>query len=203
MEVTNLTANADRFTSNAYLVGGGRTTLVDPGAWRGVVEEIDDRVSTLDAVVLTHQHADHVGELAAVVEAFSPEVFAFGPHQHRTTPVADGDSLRIGGERFEAVHTPGHANDHIALVSETTCFSGDLVVYEDEAFSGGSFGRTDRPGQSREMLVNSIEDLLERLPASVESLYPGHGPPYRGTVASVVERALERADRREPKYPGE
>lgn len=203
MDVSNLTANADVFTSNAYLVDGDRTTLVDAGAWPGVVEELRDSVTSLDAVVLTHQHADHIDVLEAVVDAFSPAVYAYGDHPLRSHSLDDGETLEIGGETVETVYTPGHADDHVAFVSESTCFSGDLVVYEDAAFTGGSFGRTDLPGQSRERLIESIELLLERLPASVESLYAGHGPPYHGNVRSVVDRALERAERREPKYPEE
>ncbi|MFB6071233.1 MAG: MBL fold metallo-hydrolase [Halanaeroarchaeum sp.] len=203
MAVDCLTADADVFTSNAYLVRGGRTTLVDAGAMPGTVEAIRDRVDALDAVVLTHQHADHVGQLEGVVEAFDPAVYAFGSHPLRTDELADGDNVRIGGESYEAVHTPGHADDHLAFVSETTLFSGDVVVHDDAAFAYGSFGRTDQPGQSRAVLVESIETLLERLPAGVRRLYAGHGDDFEGDVRDVVETALERAKRHEPKYPDE
>ncbi|MFW5937349.1 MAG: MBL fold metallo-hydrolase [Halanaeroarchaeum sp.] len=203
MNVSCVTAGADVFTANAYLVEGDRTTLVDTGAMPGVVDEIRDRVDFLDAVVLTHQHADHVEQLDAVVEAFSPAVLAAGDHDLRTDALHDGDVVRIGDESFEAVATPGHADDHLAFVSDTTLFSGDVVVHDDGAFTGGSFGRTDLPGQSRTVLIESIERLLERLPESVEYLYAGHGGTFQGDVHAIVERALERAERREPKYPEE
>jgi glyoxylase-like metal-dependent hydrolase (beta-lactamase superfamily II) len=53
---------------------------------------------------------------------------------------------------------------------------------------------------SRERLIESIETLLDRLPDTVESLYAGHGDAFQGDVRAVLERALERARRREPKY---
>ncbi|MFW5896137.1 MAG: MBL fold metallo-hydrolase, partial [archaeon] len=180
-----------------------RTVLVDPGAMAGIVDAVRERVPDLDAIVVTHQHADHVAELEAVVDAFAPEVYAYADHTLRTIDIIDGDHLTIGDETFEAVHTPGHADDHLAFVSERTLFSGDVVVHDDEAFTGGSFGRTDQPGQSRSTLIESIYRLLERLPDSVEYLYPGHGDTFEGDVREVVERALERAERREPKYPDE
>jgi len=203
MAVSNLTADADVFTSNAYLVTGEQTVLVDVGAMPGVVEAVRERTDVLDAVVLTHQHADHVDQLDAVVDAFAPAVYAYADHEHRTQALADGDAVTIGDETFEAVHTPGHAEDHLAFVSETTLFSGDVVVYEDAAFSGGSFGRTDMPGQSRETLIESIDRLLDSMPDDVAHLYAGHGEPFEGDVRSIVTRAIERAERRDPKYPDE
>lgn len=203
MAVSNLTADAESFTSNAHLVTGDRTALVDVGAMPGIVAAIREVTETLDAVHITHQHADHVEQLDAVVEAFDPAVYAHADHPHRTHALADGDSVAIGNEVFDVVSTPGHADDHVAFVSETTLFSGDAVVYEDGAFSDGSFGRTDMAGQSRETLIESIERLLDRLPPSVEGMYAGHGPSFEGDVRRVVERALERAERREPKYPAE
>lgn len=199
MKVRNLTADATVFTANAYLVGGERPTLVDVGAVPGVAEGIDD----LAAIVLTHQHGDHVAELEAVVEAFDPAVYAYDPHPLRTDELVDGDEVRIGETAFEVVYTPGHATDHVAFLNDRSLFSGDVVVYEDEAFSGGSFGRTDRPGQSRERLIESLETLLDRMDGDVSAMYPGHGPPCEEDVTGVVERALERARRREPKYPGD
>ncbi len=203
MDVINVTADADTFTCNAYLALDGRPTLVDAGAWPGIVDRIREETDELDAVVLTHQHGDHVAELDAVIDAFDPDVYAYGDHPHRTTAVDDGDEVTVGDETFEVVYSPGHADDHVALVSGSTIFCGDVVVHDDGAFDYGSFGRTDRPGQSREELIESIERILSRMPDSVEHMYAGHGGEFHGEVTDVIETALSRAKQREPKYPGE
>lgn len=202
MHVEHVTREADVFTANAYLAPGDATTLVDVGAWSGVVEVVHSHVDDVDRVVITHQHGDHVAELDAVVDALDPDVYAFGDHEHRTHELADGDTVQIGDHDFEVVHTPGHADDHVSLVSESAdvLFSGDVVVYEDGAFSGGSFGRTDMAGQSREVLIDSVQTLLARLPDGVDEMYSGHGPVFEGDVRKIVETALARAERREPKY---
>ncbi|RBI63741.1 MBL fold metallo-hydrolase [halophilic archaeon] len=203
MRVYNVTADAETFTCNAYLALGDRTVLVDAGAMDGVVEAVRERTDDLDAVVLTHQHGDHVERLDAVLDAFDADLAAYADHPRRTRELADGDAVDIGDETFEAVHTPGHADDHLAFVGDATIFSGDVVVHDDGAFDDGSFGRTDMPGQSRERLIESLREILDRLPDGVENMYAGHGGEFHGDVREVIERALERAERREPKYPDE
>jgi glyoxylase-like metal-dependent hydrolase (beta-lactamase superfamily II) len=203
MPIETVTDGAETFTCNAYLVRGARTTLVDAGAWPGVVKAINSHVDSLDRVVLTHQHGDHVAALDAVLDAFDADLLAADSHPRRTESLADGDTVQIGDDSFEVVATPGHAPDHVSFVSEHALFSGDVVVYNDGAFDDGSFGRTDRPGQSRDRLIDSITRLLDRLPSGVSAMYAGHGDPYEGDVRAVIERALERAERREPKYPDE
>ncbi|ELY67486.1 MBL fold metallo-hydrolase [Natrinema versiforme] len=205
MEVHHVTEDAETFTCNAFLAVGedGTATLVDAGAWDGVVDEIRDHVDDLEAVVMTHQHGDHVAQLEAVRDAFDPEVYAYAEHPARTQAIDDGDTVRIGDEEFDIVYTPGHADDHVSFVSKSSLFSGDVVVHDDGAFDYGSFGRTDMAGQSRERLIESIEDLLERMPEGVEHMYAGHGGAFHGDVLDVVETALERAEKREPKYPDE
>jgi hydroxyacylglutathione hydrolase len=200
MEVHNVTADAEVFTCNAYLVTGEDPTLVDAGTMSGVVEVVREHTDDLSRVVLTHQHGDHIGELDAVLSAFDPDLYAYGDYPGRTHTLRDGDELTIGAESFEVVYTPGHAGDHVSLVGDSALFSGDVVVYNDGAFDDGSFGRTDYPGQSRERLIESIHDLLDRLPETVDQLYAGHGDSYTGDVRGVIERALDRAERREPKY---
>ena len=200
MEVTNLTADAEVFTSNAYLVEGEVTVMVDIGTAEGIEDRIAEHVDTLDAVIITHQHGDHIGELEAVVDRFEPSVYAYDDHDLRTHGLRDGDHVQIGDDRFEAIYSPGHAADHLAFGSADTLFTGDVVVYEDGAFEDGSFGRTDMAGQSRERLIKSIRTILDRMDDSVEHMYPGHGPSYEGDVRSVIDRALSRAERREPKY---
>jgi len=204
MDVINVTADAEEFTCNAYLVTGDRTTLVDAGTMPGVESVVADHVDDLDRVVLTHQHHDHVGELDAVLDAFGADLYAYADHPRRTHELSDGDTVSMGEESFDVVYTPGHADDHVSLVSGRTLFSGDVVVYNDGAFDDGSFGRTDMAGQSRERLIGSLESLLDRLPDSVTAMYAGHGDPFHAddeSVRQVIERALSRAERREPKYP--
>ncbi|PSQ02472.1 MBL fold metallo-hydrolase [Halobacteriales archaeon QS_5_70_17] len=205
MEVHNVTAGAETFTCNAYLALGETPTLVDAGAMDGVADVVRDRLDGdgLDRVVLTHQHGDHVERLDAVLDAFDADCYAYADHERRTHELAAGEEVAVGDERFEVVYTPGHARDHVSLVSESSLFSGDVVVHDDGAFDHGSFGRTDMPGQSRERLIQSIEDLLDRMPDGVERMYAGHGEVFHGDVRDVVETALERAQKREPKYPEE
>jgi glyoxylase-like metal-dependent hydrolase (beta-lactamase superfamily II) len=203
MDVTNVTADAEMFTCNAYLAEGDRTVLVDAGAWPGIIDAIGARTDTLDAIVLTHQHSDHVEMLDPILDAFDAPVYAYADHPQRDGSLDDGDQVFIGDEPFDVVHTPGHADDHVSLVSETTLFSGDVVVHDDGAFDHGSFGRTDMAGQSRERLIESIETLLEHVDDDVEHLYAGHGGVFHGDVLDVIETALGRAKKREPKYPDE
>ncbi|MFB6197627.1 MAG: MBL fold metallo-hydrolase [Halobacteriaceae archaeon] len=201
MEIINLTLDANVFTSNAFLVTGDRTMVIDAGAMSGIVNEIYEHVSTIDALVLTHQHGDHVEQLDSIVDEFDSPVYAYAEHSKRTHPIEDGDEIAIGDQEYEVIHTPGHASDHVALASETTLFSGDVVVHDDAAFEGGSFGRTDLPGQSRDVLIESLETLLKRLNPGVSHMYAGHGDDFHGDVEEIIETALERARRHEPKYP--
>jgi glyoxylase-like metal-dependent hydrolase (beta-lactamase superfamily II) len=203
VDVYNLTADADVFTCNAYLALGSEPTLVDAGAMPGVVEAVDEHARTLDKVVLTHQHGDHVAELDAVLDAFDADLYAYGDHPRRDHGIDDGDRVRVGDRSFEVLYTPGHADDHVCLVGEEVLFSGDVFVHDDGAFEDGSFGRTDGPDQDRERLIESLHDLRAALPDTVDRLYAGHGSAFEGDVHAVLDRAIERAERREPKYPDE
>jgi len=210
MEIHTVTEAATEFTCNAYLLAGDSPVLVDAGTMPGVEDAIAEHVDDLDAVYLTHQHGDHVGELDAVLDRFDADLYAYGDHPRRTGGLADGQAVDLCGDSYEVVYTPGHADDHVSFVGSERVFSGDVVVYNDGAFDDGSFGRTDYPGQSRERLIESLETILDRLPGTVSGLYAGHGDVYQAdpdgpedSVRTVVERALERAERREPKYPDE
>jgi glyoxylase-like metal-dependent hydrolase (beta-lactamase superfamily II) len=79
-----------------------------------------------------------------------------------------GETLDLGGVRFEVLKAPGHSPAHLAYHAEGCLFSGDVLF-------AGSVGRTDLPGASWDVLLASLRKLTERFgPDTV--VYPGHGP---------------------------
>jgi glyoxylase-like metal-dependent hydrolase (beta-lactamase superfamily II) len=187
--IRNLAEGERGFTSNAFLVAGrsvasdgdaveddpseGRRVLVDPGSEFDVVAGDEGHVDDLDAVVLTHTHPDHVGNTEAVADAFDVDVWGFDPdHRLVDRRLADGDTVELGTHGYDALHTPGHKEDHLCLHSPDAgvLFAADLV------FAGGSFGRTDLPEGDRDVLVGSIDRVLETVDPDLREMHTGHGP---------------------------
>jgi glyoxylase-like metal-dependent hydrolase (beta-lactamase superfamily II) len=190
--ITNIASGARGFTSNAFLVAGERTVLVDAGNEFDAVARVRERVDegALDAVVLTHSHPDHVGNVAALREAFGVETYGFDPALPAVDlAIADGDTVRLGDDDYLAVHTPGHAADHLCLYAREpgVLFAGDLV------FADGAFGRTDIEGADRGTLVNSIDRLLEVVDEDLRAMHTGHGPSVTDDPYGDIELAARAA----------
>ena len=194
--IENLAADAGGMSSNAFLVWGnpsdeagtdtGRRVLVDCGANFDAVEAVRRHVETLDAVVLTHTHPDHLGTLPELREAFGVETWGFDT-AHQAVDHELGETVRLGTGSFEVVHTPGHEPAHVCLVgSDGVVFTGDLL------FANGGFGRTDLSGGDRAQLIDSIERLAGQVDRFA-ALYPGHGPAVTDDVRRQVELALQAA----------
>jgi len=178
---------------NCFLVraeGADRAVIVDPGEEAPrLLAAIDDAGVTLDAILLTHTHFDHVGAVAPVARATGAPVYCpqlevpvlqdvmafvpwpgFGPYESWDPEhtVAGGETLELAGLTFDVVFTPGHSPGHVtyAVRGEAALFSGD-VLFRD------SIGRTDLPGGDTATLMRSIAALLERFDDDT-TVHPGH-----------------------------
>lgn len=188
--IVNLARGQRAFTSNVFLVDGERTVLVDVGNEFDVVSAVRDHVDDIDAVVLTHTHPDHVGNLGDVTNAFDVDVWGFDPSVAGVDhAIEDEETVTLGDHEYLAIHTPGHKDDHLCFYSETagTLFAGDLV------FANGGFGRTDLAEGNREVLIDSIERLLATVDEDFEEMYTGHGPDVVTNPVQDIELAAQAA----------
>lgn len=191
-EITNFARGVQGFTSNAFLVTGTRTVVVDPGSGFDAPGRIREHVGDVDAVVLTHTHSDHVGNLSAVKSAFDAEAWGFDTDQPGVdNPIVDGKRVQLGDHTYTALHTPGHKNDHLCFhaAEPGILFAGDLV------FANGSFGRTDLEEGDREQLVRSIDHVLDTVERSLSEMHTGHGQSVRSDPYRDIELARQAAVR--------
>jgi hydroxyacylglutathione hydrolase len=184
--------------TNTYLVGARRLLLVDTGAGvpgylpllTGTIER--ERRGAVSRVLLTHRHADHMGGVADVRRAFPRvPVGKLVRNDPRlpvpVEPLADGAVLREDGVTLHAIHTPGHASDHLCfyLEEERALFSGDLIL-------GGS--TTVIPPDDGD-LGDYLASLRRVLGLDVQRIYPAHGPvlePARPVIEGYIAHRLTR-----------
>jgi hydroxyacylglutathione hydrolase len=179
---------------NCYIVRASRdaeqAVIVDPGEEAPrLLQAMDDLGVTLEAILLTHTHFDHIGAVTPVARATGARVYVpeiekpvladimsyvpwpgFGPFESydADVTVAGGERLTLAGLDFEVIFTPGHSPGHVtfALPEHRVLFSGDVLFQ-------GSVGRVDLPGGDWDTLFRSIAGLVQAFPPET-SVYPGH-----------------------------
>jgi hydroxyacylglutathione hydrolase len=158
----------------------------------GIAGWLKQRGIKIVALLLTHQHWDHVSDAAAVARDHECPIYAWwAMHDDLTlislmkrnmglevklepyavNMVLDGqDQITVAGTTFHLLHTPGHSLDSVCFYTPelALCFDGDVLM-------AGGMGRTDFPGGSTELLLSGITTKLMSLPDGTR-LFPGHGP---------------------------
>ena len=177
-----------------------RALLIDPGDEPELLQRaIDELGVTVEAILVTHCHFDHVGAVAPMARATSAPVYCpkleapvladimrwvpwpgIGPFESYDADilVEGGEKLELAGFEIDVLFTPGHSPGHVtySIPAEQAVFSGDVLFQ-------GSIGRTDLPGGDTQTLMTTIAELLETLPDETRVL-PGH----MGTTTLGAER---------------
>jgi hydroxyacylglutathione hydrolase len=175
---------------NCWIVrrdGGDRALVVDPGDEASRLIAATEQL-TVEAILLTHTHFDHVGAVAALARhtgapVYCPEIEVrvlqdinsyvfpgFGPFEpyDPEETVRGGEQLTLAGIDLDVIFTPGHSPGHVSysIPDEQVLLDGDVLF-------AGSVGRTDLPGGDYRTLLDSIATLLSTLPDETRVL-PGH-----------------------------
>jgi glyoxylase-like metal-dependent hydrolase (beta-lactamase superfamily II) len=169
----------------------GDSVLIDPGADPAELEAMLAGTRPI-AILLTHTHPDHVGELEEMRRRLGVPLFAFGgPHFDDMellgdVELADGDTIELGAHRLHVYHTPGHIPDQLSFLVE----GGVIAVVGDTIFAGGP-GKTWSAGDFQTTL-QTLREVVLRWPD--ETLcYPGHGPHFRlGDKRAAIDAFLAR-----------
>jgi hydroxyacylglutathione hydrolase len=165
--------------------------IVDPGedAERIIAALGSLGVETVEAILLTHTHFDHIGAVAPVARATNAPVYCpelerhvlanimdfvpwpgFGPFESYEADhtLTGGETLELAGMTIDVLLTPGHSPGHVtySVRDEDALLAGDVLFQ-------GSVGRVDLPGGDWPTLLSSIEMLTERFSPET-TVYPGH-----------------------------
>ncbi len=169
----------------------GRAVVIDPGdEFEKILAHLQSAGLTVEQILLTHAHIDHVGAVAELKRHFGVPValhpadqptYDLLPMQAQWTGVRQPEPFTIEralvsnekldclGQEMQVLFTPGHSPGSVSfyLPEEKKVIAGDALFR-------GSIGRTDLPGGDQDLLIRSIQSKLLRLPPETE-VFPGHG----------------------------
>ncbi len=190
MQIKNLFPGS--FGSNCYIISdSSHAAIIDPSASvSGILQYLKVNELTLDYIILTHGHFDHMLSLDGIKEATGAEAyihrddaeylldgkknaFALFFGQDRTySPcerlLSHGDTLPLGNISLEIIHTPGHTRGGICIKAGDALFTGDTLFAD-------SYGRCDLWGGSYTTLRSSLDYLVNYSKRGDLTIYPGHG----------------------------
>ena len=180
------------FDENCYVVSDdtGEGVVIDPGGMaKEILAYIRGKKLSIQAVLDTHGHCDHIGANDAIRDETGAPLYihkadapmlsdmrlnlsAFMGFKALSRPaehlLSEGDKISFGQSELEVIHTPGHTVGGV-------CFVGDGVVFTGDTLFAGSIGRSDFPGGSEVELIGNIKKKLLALPDEMK-VYSGHGP---------------------------
>lgn len=183
--------------TNTYLLGRARHVVIDPGPLGDAhVQQILAQTNVrIDAVLVTHTHRDHSPAAAVIAQATGAQLLGRAPPDdgrqdlsfEPTRTLQDNDQVSVEGLTLRAVHTPGHASNHLCYVLEGT----GLIFTGDHLMQGSTVVIAPPDGHMGQYL-RSLQ-RLQREP--VTRIAPGHGltiEDAQGEVIRIISHRLQR-----------
>lgn len=196
--------------TNAYLLACEDTKkawIIDAplGSADEILAEVALNGFTVEKVILTHSHWDHIADIAELKRRFSAEVLVHKEDAENVeTPGSDGlpiyfeiegvtpdtvlegeEVLALGNLKAKVIHTPGHSPGGVCLY-----FKDENILISGDTLFRGSMGRVDLPTSEPERMYESLM-ALSKLPSHTK-VYPGHGGNTTIGAESWMKEAKER-----------
>ena len=177
--------------TNTYIVNPGNATVIDPAMEdEEYFDAILEAAGEVERILVTHRHPDHVGGIARLVELTGAPVRAWGTDLAggvAVDPIADGETIIAGAVELTALHTPGHASDHLCFFMDdaATLFSGDNILGEGTAVIAP-------PDGDMGAFLAGLRRLDE---LRIHRIFPGHFRPLDGgneVIRQLIQHRLER-----------
>ncbi|MDR2729371.1 MAG: MBL fold metallo-hydrolase [Treponema sp.] len=189
--------------SNCYILGAENSPkgqqnvaiIIDPGSMENVtLETIEDNNFDLKAVLITHEHVNHVQGLRTLKRIYNAGVIAVNQNimDHKTTRVKDGDKLVIGGFTAEVISIPGHSSDSVVYKIGDLLFTGDVLTAGLVGSTASAYGMATQ--------MNKLRSRVLSLPGDYVVL-PGHGPPSTLEAERRFNAAIFNYDQSRTKRP--
>lgn len=206
LRITPLPAFSDNYIW--MLENAGETWVVDPGYSVPVLNFLKAGNLSLDGILITHNHPDHVSGVERLLSE-NPRIIGSGRnrHPHTSEPVLGGEELIIAGLSVKAIAVPGHTMNHIAFYAEPP-ESKPVLFCGDTLFAAGC-GRLFEG--TPEIMLNSLQTLMQ-LPDDTE-LYCGHEytvanlkfaqevEPDNPAIQEAVQKAQQLRAQNQPTLP--
>ena len=188
MKILNICEGS--WAANCYLlVSNGHALVIDPTASaKAICEALEKENATLECIILTHGHFDHVVSLDTLRDKLGIPAYIHKEDDIMLTDgkkngfyelfgkvrayckadklLEDGDVIMLGDERLTVFHTPGHTHGSVCYLAEGTAFTGDTLFAD-------TYGRCDLWNGDESKMRSSLKKLgmLDR----AITIYPGHG----------------------------
>lgn len=180
--------------TNTYLIGEREVAVIDPGPdleahLEAILTAIEFLGGKLGLVLVTHSHPDHLPGAVALSSRTGAPLAGYSGVRGATVGLVHGQRLTVDGLQIVAIHTPGHASDHMAyyIEGEGVLFTGDHILGEGTTV-------VSPPDGDMEQYLASLRLLLG---LDLQLLLPGHGPPVadpRAKIHEYLEHRMMRED---------